>query len=1702
MAERTAPHSEIVVGAQDNASPTFDQIRNSVEKMALAMKQSSDKANGAMKDMDAQTEASARATKSALSAISRAQTEAMRGLVEAGGYAYKSADGIEYLAKLRKADATAIQGQVAALRELEAVMSAASAKQREMASQQNFLANLTRETEGIGKTRAELVALQAAQLGVADKAAPLIAKLREQETQFGANGKSAKEMQAALRGVPAQITDIVVSLQGGQAPLTVLLQQGGQLRDMFGGVGVAARALGSAVLGMVNPLTVSLATVAGLGYAYSQGSKEADAFRLALVSTGSASGATVGQMQQMAASIDGVVGTQAKAAETLALFATQTVAGKASMEQYATAAIAWEQASGESVESVAKKFGSLKDAPLQGVLKLNESMNFLTESVYAQIKSLEEQGKTTEAAKVAQDALANALQDRSAEMVKNLGSIERGWKNVKHAVAETWDAIKAIGRVTPPEELLSASRSRVNVMQAEYDYKIQRGMSTGTLGERLEKEKGLLATLQAQVKANADSAQAEADRLTRVNARADADKNALKYLDDQAKMARQIAAERETIQRAYTGKTDAASQKAMAAEIEASEASIRNSYEKTKKVRESAATGESEVASIRAKIAEQTRYLKTMQETGAEYTKLTEGERLVIKINEELQTGLKGAARANKEKALAAAEALVVVEKQVGAEQALAKSNAESEAAYRKDLSAMAQRTDAMDAQAAQLEAANAVYGKGKIAIEEYNLQLEQERLKRLNALGLQGATTEELTREIEARQRLIAAMKQAEFKAASQKSTESLKQARAANGLVREEIGLIGMTEVERKKIIAARKAEIELAKELRAIDAMGIDESDKETLRIEARAKSRIDAETNASRAVLDVWQKTADDINRSLTDALLRGFESGKDFAKNLRDTIKNMFSTLVLRPIISAEMQPVSMAINGAVQGGGSAGSAMNLLSMGKDLYGAIQGGFATMTNSIAMYAQQGINFLTGAGPMSATSLPGAAAQGIGAAGSALAGVAGGIYGGRFVSGGYSAWGGSGNSAVNTGTAIGAAVGSIVPGIGTALGALVGGLLGGAVNRLFGHKLKDSGIEGDFGGATGFEGRQFEYYKGGVFRSDKTKYKDLDEETRAALADTFNTMRRGAKEMAGVLGLGTEAIDSFTAHVKVSLKGLSAEEADKRLKEEFDKLSESLASTTLGTDEYTRSGETAVQTLTRLSSSLVAVNYVFDHLGVTLLSASLASGDLASGLIDAMGGMEQFQSTLQGYYQSYYSQTEQLSNAARTMGKGFDELGVAMPRSRQELRGMITAALEAGESGQELAASLLNASANFDSFADSLMSLSGITTDTIKGIFSTILDEAGSAQEAEQMAADAFGVMIMDSMQNAMLSGLSDMVMNSLVAPMMESMLAGAVTGSTALASGGATAAAAMAQGGAYAGAANAGGGAAAADSMAQGGASAGASMASGGAAAGGVVGSFLDHAKVYLGNFTAVMSDPEVQAAMAELGKTFGSTAGSLYSFSGGGGGGAKSFNGGGGGGGGAASEADKLAESMKKLGEVIGDEIKRLTGAMDDFDPKRGRDSLLSEFAINTAKARSGDTGALDTLSKLSKEIESATKLTAASALDLNATRGWLAASLADTLTSLKLDLPKFAVGTNYVPRTMAAVIHEGEAIVPKAYNPWASGGAPQQSNARLEALVTQLIEDNRTQAGEIARLQARVARVVEKWDGDGLPSEREEASV
>ncbi|MGC3005119.1 phage tail length tape measure family protein, partial [Streptomyces sp. G35A] len=170
----------------------------------------------------------------------------------------------------------------------------------------------TQELQLLGKTASEKLEFKIADRGLdASKFAPYIAELKKAEDaqrvasgSLDKMGMSAKQTVAALRQVPAQFTDIIVSLQGGQAPLTVFLQQGGQLKDVFGGAGAAARALGGYVMGLVNPLTILAATAAGIAVAYNQGSKERDAFVRSIVTTGNASGVTTSQLRDYARAID------------------------------------------------------------------------------------------------------------------------------------------------------------------------------------------------------------------------------------------------------------------------------------------------------------------------------------------------------------------------------------------------------------------------------------------------------------------------------------------------------------------------------------------------------------------------------------------------------------------------------------------------------------------------------------------------------------------------------------------------------------------------------------------------------------------------------------------------------------------------------------------------------------------------------------------------------------------------------------------------------------------------------------------------------------------------------------------------------------------------------------------------------------------------------------------------------------------------------------------------------------------------------------------------------------------------------------------------------------------------------------------------------------------------------------------------------
>lgn len=375
--------------------------------------------------------------------------------------AAQSADPL--IAQLRDLRLAQEQAAYGARMEAQAQREAAQAR----AGRESFLKGLEQQASAIGKTRVEYLELQAAQMGVTAQARPFIEQLRAAEQGMRNNGMSAAQMNAALRGVPAQMTDIIVSLQGGQAPLTVLFQQGGQLRDMFGSVGGAARALGGAVLGLINPYTILAGTVAVGVAAFKAGHDESIKYSRALALTNNIAGTTSEQMADMARNIGAVSGSQREGAKALTTLASTGAITRQNLEWFGTVAVDAQHVLGKSVEDTAKEFAELGKSPLTALQSINEKYHFITAATYAQVKAAQEQGRTIEAVNIAQLAYAEGISKQRQNVLDSLTDWERGWLRIKKAISESVDGVIdfATGREGGPEEKIKGLLEQRTAME-------------------------------------------------------------------------------------------------------------------------------------------------------------------------------------------------------------------------------------------------------------------------------------------------------------------------------------------------------------------------------------------------------------------------------------------------------------------------------------------------------------------------------------------------------------------------------------------------------------------------------------------------------------------------------------------------------------------------------------------------------------------------------------------------------------------------------------------------------------------------------------------------------------------------------------------------------------------------------------------------------------------------------------------------------------------------------------------------------------------------------------------------------------------------------------------------------------------------------------------------------------------------------------
>ena len=296
-----------------------------------------------------------------------------------------------------------------------------------------------------GKTHYEILQLKADQLGVGQSFAPLIKGIQDQDAAMGHAGLTAKQYEFALRGLPAQITDIAVSLVSGQPAYLVALQQGGQLKDMFGGIGPAARALSAELVKLINPWTIAAAAIAAAAYAAYDASKSLEELAIA-VAKGDQIAGTADEMYRLADALNEIDGvTLGVAEDAVARLASGGKLAGENFELAAQATARWVALTGEGADEVAGRFEAIAKGPLEAI---ESGQVRVTNAQYDVIRSLVQTGQQQEAVNTLTKIYYDTVNNNADSVEAHLSGVTRYWTlikdNIGGATRELGDFTNAI----------------------------------------------------------------------------------------------------------------------------------------------------------------------------------------------------------------------------------------------------------------------------------------------------------------------------------------------------------------------------------------------------------------------------------------------------------------------------------------------------------------------------------------------------------------------------------------------------------------------------------------------------------------------------------------------------------------------------------------------------------------------------------------------------------------------------------------------------------------------------------------------------------------------------------------------------------------------------------------------------------------------------------------------------------------------------------------------------------------------------------------------------------------------------------------------------------------------------------------------------------------------------------------------------------
>lgn len=1103
-----------------------------------------------------------------------------------------------------------------------------------------------------------------------DKYHKSLQTINEQEVQNKVNYLS--------RSLAPQISDVAVSLYGGMSPMTVLMQQGLQVRDMIGQVGLQAnqtnqamkkagvefvdsigstmKAMGNLVFGVFqkmsngfvnftnnfNPIakgmdaytyslisagkeqtlmfkslqafstwfrnglagTLALVTSALVFYAYQvyDASKAHDALVKGIAETGGALGLTASSIEASSKALANAEVTARDLSDAfMEIGKDATLAGQ-DIEAIALASARYADASGKAVGEVIKQYKEIPKDPVKALQELGARTGDVTLATIEQTKKLVDQGREFEAVELASLSMTNSFNQSTKEINDNLSSTGKFLK----LVGDTWDTYWAKAKGIGGGE---STQDKIAVLE---ETKKRGGLParmgdknySGNLGE-IDKD---IAKLKALIKVEEEKLALEQRNSVLAKQSQEIDAINEKVTSKKEKISKEIAKAQ--------GSINVETAKGINANKEYIEA-------KKKLI----AFNEVELKQIAEQEAEDAKR-KAKQGAGAKPKKegKSEAERYRDKVDTESTRVIDNLRKAY-EGLYAKEYDLLPIEREL--------NKIRTDPQY-KDYNA---------------EDKIAIDNLGRKALVQAilnDLDKDAERVK--NQINEQENKRIELsTRALDTAQSNLNSY------------NESLQQ-EADN--IQFEISLLGKSAEEQTRLTNIRNEYVKatavlLALEKQRADIQPQDKEKFEALIAEASTRvnessARGDAKTNLDKQkkAFDELKAKQEEFTNGFADAMSTAIlEGGTAGATKLKDLIKQMFIRDPIKVLLKGVMD--NMFGSGGTSGSlGSIGSTLsNLFKGSSSIFESLKSFF---TGSASVPSYKAVSGLAVGGDRGGSAVM-PTNPFMRTAGNALQGYAIGSTLNSVLSNGYGV-----SKGVSTIQNLGSAVAGALLG---PIGGIIGGVGSGIFNQLFGRKQVGNGIMGSFenGNVVSYK---YNEQKGGLFRSDKLTTSRLSDRDAELWQSNFKSMQQGAINMAKAFGLGGESLKQFTGDVKINLQGLSAEEATKKIQEQFNNIQRTMLETLPAFQDFTYAGETAGKAfdklMTDVRNSLDAVGVTTENLGQIILqnmtgeisaeeAGKALSDTVIGGIYDSIAG-----SYAQGIAQAFMTQIVQPVMAAILAG----------------------------------------------------------------------------------------------------------------------------------------------------------------------------------------------------------------------------------------------------------------------------------------------------------------------------------------------------------------------------------------------------------------------------------------------------------------